>query len=236
MDQRYINDLLFPNLPRAYSESTHGYLEIGSGRKIAAFGVRLAEAERVVVYCHGNGEDAYDAAKYLGSMLPQSVGLIIPEYAGYGLSDGVKCEEGCYAAAACAYDWVTQRHGYTSDRITFAGYSLGSGVAVWLASEKSASALVLFAPFYNGRRLLANWIGDEEQLGNQDPFPSDRIISRISTPTVVIHGASDEVIPISQGRSLFRAAGNPTVFHEVDAQHNDLLVKFGYDGFRSVFQ
>ena len=56
-----------------------------------------------------------------------------------------------------------------------------------------------------------------------DRFHNLRHIRRVRAPVLVIHGTADEVIPVSHGRLLYEAAGQPRQALWIDgAHHNDV--------------
>lgn len=235
----YATDLLFPAPPPTYTEETPGFVNIGNGCRTAALAINLEQAKCVILHCHGNGEDAHEVAELMRKMLPQEYGMIIPDYAGYGLSDGEKSEEGCVAAAKAAYDWLVDAKGFSSCDIVISGFSLGTGIAVALAAHCKVNGIALFAPFFNGRSLIEGWVGKSTTdaiLGKESPFPSDKILKTLEVPIAVAHGKHDEVIPIECGRKIYKCARKPFGFHVVESGHNDLFIRLGMEGFSAVMQ
>jgi fermentation-respiration switch protein FrsA (DUF1100 family) len=54
-------------------------------------------------------------------------------------------------------------------------------------------------------------------------FPSARWLERVRTPTLVIHGERDRVIPVALGRRLYDAVRGPKRLLIVEGgDHNDL--------------
>jgi len=237
MLSEWVNDLLFPAPTPTYTKYTPGFVEVGMWRKVAAFGINLDQAETVLLYCHGNGEDAYCAAETMRMVLPLSCGILVPDYQGYGLTEGVRCEHGCVSAAVDAYDWLTTSLALPPEQVVIAGFSLGTGVAIQLAAQHACKGLALFAPFLNGRSLIEHWVGNdsaEAMLGVDSPFPSDQILKTLDVPLAVVHGKQDDVIPFEFGQKVYKSARKPVGFHEVTSRHNDLFLRLGAVGFSKV--
>jgi pimeloyl-ACP methyl ester carboxylesterase len=92
----------------------------------------------------------------------------------------------------------------THPHITVVGRSLGSGVAVRLASQRPAARLVLITP-YNSVEELAAWqfpIFPVKWL-LKDTFESWKYAAHITVPTLLIAAEHDEVIPRSSTERLF---------------------------------
>src|SRR5882762_8834053 len=76
--------------------------------------------------------------------------IVEHEYRGYGKSNGRPTERGIYTDAETAYDHLVKA-GYRPDKIIVHGESLGTAVAVDLASHRQCAAVVLEAPFTSAK-------------------------------------------------------------------------------------
>jgi pimeloyl-ACP methyl ester carboxylesterase len=104
--------------------------------------VRAHEGPNAIVYFGGNGEDvAYNLPEF-SSTLPDYA-LYLMNYRGYGGSAGTPTEQAIHQDAQALFDWVHARH----SNVVVMGRSLGSGVAIRLASERPAARLVLITPY-----------------------------------------------------------------------------------------
>jgi len=107
-----------------------------------------ADAKRLIVYAHGNGEHVADQASLvfrLQSHLQATV--FVYDYRGYGRSRGKPTERGCVADGMAAQRWLADREGVSTEDIVLMGRSIGGGVSVAAAAEQGACALVLEATF-----------------------------------------------------------------------------------------
>jgi fermentation-respiration switch protein FrsA (DUF1100 family) len=131
------------------------------------------------------------------------------DYPGFGQSEGVASEAGCYAAADAAYDWLAQQ--VPAQQIILVGQSLGGGVATEIASRRTHRALVLlktFTSFPDVARAelpifpFAQWLAHNhfDNLGK---------IKQCHGPVFIAHGDCDHLIPFSQAQQLFEAAPDP---------------------------
>jgi len=89
------------------------------------------------------------------------------------------------------------------------GESLGTAMAIKLASEGIGEAVVLEAPFTSFTDLVAVQypLEDLRQHLTQH-WNSAGKISGLKQPLLVIHGRFDKIVPIEQGRAVFRDAGS----------------------------
>src|SRR5690349_683895 len=99
----------------------------------------------IVLYFHGNGGSLWNRRLRAQALTETGRGLLMVSYRGYSGSSGSPSEEGLKTDARAAYEWL--RRSYESSRIVAYGESLGTGVAVRLASEAPVAGLVLDAPY-----------------------------------------------------------------------------------------
>jgi len=180
------------------------------GLALAAWYLPPADARApVIVHFHGNAGHIGDRAPLLRPYLDAGFGVLLAEYRGYGGNPGRPTEAGLYADARAALDFVTGE-GIGAERIVLYGESLGTGVAVWLASETPVAALVLEAPFTSAVDVGASaYPFVPVRLLMLDRFQSLRHIGGIAAPVLVLHGELDATVPIAHGRRLLAAASEP---------------------------
>ena len=151
--------------------------------------------------------------------------VLIVEYPGYGMSGGKPSEAAFYSAADAAYDYVLSRSDIDAGKIIPAGLSLGTGVAVDLASRKPVAGLALLAPFTSMDELAQRLVPfAPTSLILKHHFRSMDKIATLHTPILIIHGNRDRLIPTEMSHRLAAAAKQAqvtTLFVETD--HNDLF-------------
>jgi fermentation-respiration switch protein FrsA (DUF1100 family) len=132
-------------------------------------------------------------------------------YRGYSGSTGTPTEAGLHTDARTAYDWVVQS--YEASRLVAYGESLGTGVAVRLASERPLAGLILDAPYTSIADVasLTYWYVPVSWL-MLDQFRSLDIIERVKAPILILHGIDDRIIPFGFGEQLYAAAPEPKRF------------------------
>ena len=181
-----------------------------------------SDARPWVLYLHGNASNVATRLNILHCERLRALGLnvLAAEYRGFGGMEGVPTEAGLDADARSAYAYLRQSLHADPRRIIIYGWSLGSAVAVDLASHVDEAAVVLEGapasvvaigerryPFFPIRLLIRN------------PFESIRKIDKIGSPVLFLHSSPDEIIPFEEGRRLFEAAPEPKQFVEVTGGH-----------------
>jgi fermentation-respiration switch protein FrsA (DUF1100 family) len=196
-------------------------LNTPDGERISGWWFESDQGPYATIYLHGNGGYLSIYIDHLEAIRKAGSSLLIIDYRGYGESTGSPSESGLYADAQAAYDWLRKR-GYPANRIVVQGLSLGTAVAVDLASRNSVGGVVLEAPLSSARAVAADLIGFP---GWTLPLGFDSIgkIGKLRAPLLVIHGDRDRVINLRLGRELFDAAPEPKEFFLVPgAGHEDL--------------
>jgi fermentation-respiration switch protein FrsA (DUF1100 family) len=191
-------------LPQAEEAS----LTSSDGEKLIAWAVPAQGHKPVVIYFQGNAEGLSARVNRFTWLTADGTGLLALCYRGYGGSTGKPSEQGLILDARAAYDFVRAR--YPAKRIVLFGESLGTGVAVALASEHEIGALILDAPFSSTADVGAaaypfapvRWL-------MKDTFRSDERIGRVSAPLLVLHGERDTIVPIRFAERLFALAREP---------------------------
>ncbi len=152
-----------------------------------------------LLYFGGNAEDVSYNLPGLANALPDHA-VYLMHYRGYGGSAGQPSEAALVADAVALFDKVRTEHAH----IVVIGRSLGSGVAVQLASQRPVARLVLVTPYDSLQDLAAEqfpcfpvrWL-------LRDRFESWRYAQQLSVPTLVIAAEHDEVIPRRSTQALY---------------------------------
>ena len=180
-----------------------------------------------IVFFHGNGGHIGHRGGKVRGFLERGYGVLLVGWRGYGGNEGKPTEAGLYADGYAALRFLDQQ-GIGKQKIVLYGESLGTGVAVELASRGAGHVLVLEAPFTS----LAQAAADRFPLFPvrwliRDRFDSQSKIGKVTAPILIIHGEADVVLPVSLGRALLEKANEPKkgVFIQ-KAGHNNLY-EFG---------
>lgn len=207
-------------------------IEVEDGEKIAAW-YRPAEDEgKTLLYFPGNGGSVADSQDRFSEMLQSGFGFLGVSYRGYPGSSGSPSETGLFLDGLASYDWLADR-GVPAEKIVLYGWSLGSGIASKVASERQAAALVLEAPFLSAEAIAQNLyplypVG----LLMKDRYRTDLILARIKQPLVVLHGSDDLTIPVGHGREIIRRySGRKLLLEFPGGSHADLWDR---DGWRKI--
>jgi len=184
----------------------------------------------VIAYFHGNGGHMGYRVERLLRFAREGYGVLMVEYRGYGGNAGAPSETGFYADARAALGFL-EREAVPPSRFVLYGESLGSGVAVELATQHSVAALVLEAPITSVAEVAQHhfpYVPASRLV--IDRFDSLLRIDQVKAPILVLHGGRDRVVPVRFGRALFDAAPEPKEgWFAPEAGHEDLARYGGLD-------
>lgn len=177
-----------------------------------------------LLICHGNAGNLSESdrpAHYSG-LRRVGLNLLAFDYRGYGESGGAASEQGLYRDADAAYRYLRDHRRVPAERIVVFGHSLGSAVAIDLASRVPAAGLIvegaLTSAVHRGQELYpfvpVRWIA-RSRFNSIDKVPG------IAVPKLFLHATRDDVIPLAHGRRLFNAAAEPKTFVELKGGHGD---------------
>ena len=182
----------------------------------------------VVLFLHGNAQEVYSWSLVRRELEPLGCRMLLIDYHGYGKSEGEPSEEGLYMDGRAAMRWLEET-GVGGEEVVVFGKSLGGAVACEVAQGRDIMALILESTFSSlssvaGR--LFPILPRGVLLG--ESYDSLGKITRVRCPVLVIHGERDELIPVEEGMTLYRAAPGPKeLFLVPGAGHNDVSLAAG---------
>jgi uncharacterized protein len=186
------------------------WLGTPDGVRLHGWAVTREDTRLVTLYLHGNAGNVTHRSQQISAITAAGSSILMLDYRGYGKSGGRPTEKGLYTDAQTAYQHLI-RTGYRPEQIILHGESLGTAVAIELASRNPWAAVVLEAPFPSARavaRTVFPIIGPMLVWS----FDSVKKIPRIRSPLLFIQGDRDDIIPLRLGQELFAAAPEPKTF------------------------
>jgi fermentation-respiration switch protein FrsA (DUF1100 family) len=206
-------------------------IELRSEDEIKLSGwVILSEKDKLtspwLLFCHGNASDISYIDYIARYKLFTSLGLNVLtfDYRGFGESKGKPSEAGLYKDAMASYNYLTVVKHIQPEKIIIYGHSLGTGVAIDLATRVPAAALVVEAGFQSNPKTAHQMYSFLPMrllsLLMRNRFMSIDKIDRITMPKLFIHSSADEIFPISEGRALYDKALPPKSFLEIKGSHD----------------
>ena len=182
--------------------------EAEDGTKLLGFFFGHPNPQCSILYCHGNGEDVSHNGPLMAHLRDSlQASILLFDYRGYGESEGSPYEAGLIQDGLAAQAWLAEKMNIAPQDTVIWGRSLGGGVAVAVAQQRGARALVLQNTFHDMSEVAANkfpWLPVRWMMRNR--YPSVERIKQYEGPLLQCHGSADRVIPLAMGKQLFTAA------------------------------
>ena len=181
------------------------------------------ESRDTVIVFHGNAGNRAHRVPLATALRRIGLQVLLFDYRGYGGNPGSPTEQGLAMDARAAREFLITQRGVDPHRVIYFGESLGTGVAVELASEHPPAALILRSPYTSMSDVGQHhypWL--PVRLLLRDRYDSLAQISRVRSRLLIIVGERDSVVPAEFSRRLYDAAAQPKAFVSIaGADHND---------------
>ncbi len=171
-----------------------------------------------VIVCHGQVGLIDGWEQRMTSLRKLGYHCLLVEYPGYGRSQGEPVESQFTDVLVGAYDWLVKRDDVDPHKIIGLGRSMGGGVISLLTEHRKLSHLWLMSTFtslkpFMRKKGIPGWL-------LKSPLNNLKRIRRHQIPTLIIHGAEDNVVPAQHGRQLASAAADADLILE-KADHDN---------------
>jgi len=217
--------IFFPNYPGRLTGDwqPHGlpiqdvWIETPDGVKLHSWWVPNPGAKFTFLAFHGNAANIANRADLYRFLWNLPANVLAVEYRGYGRSDGEPSEQGLYRDGEAAYDYLLRNRAIKPEQIVSFGQSLGTAVAVDLATKRKVRGIVLEAPFPSTRAVAkkaypflpgAGWVAKSK-------FDTARKLASVNVPILIVHCSNDPVLPSPLSEDVFHAAHDPKSFFEI---------------------
>jgi fermentation-respiration switch protein FrsA (DUF1100 family) len=208
------------------------FFPAADGTKLHGWFVPAAKPEvrATLLWFHGNAGNISDRLDNLALLHRHlDLSIFIFDYREFGLSEGEISKAGTYHDARGAWSHlVKERHIDPRDILLF-GRSLGTALAVFIASAEPCLGVILEAAFTSSLDMLRRYFpwGVPARL-LESGYESLSRIEKIHAPILFIHAEHDEAIPVEMAKRLYQKAKTVKRFHLVTgASHNDTYVVGG---------
>ena len=183
-----------------------------------------------ILFFHGNGEVVSDYDGIAPFYHGVGTNLVVADYRGYGSSGGSPTFTSLAKDAHLLLEAVQEelsRKKFHRD-LWIMGRSMGSISALELAFHHpdQIRGLIIESGFSSVTRLIKH-LGLPSRGIDLEPIERERLsmIQKISTPTLIIHGEFDTLVPLQESRDLFAclATNQKQLLIIPDADHNSVM-------------
>ncbi len=176
---------------------------IQSENKLVSWYFEKNSDYKTILFFHGNAGKLDNRVYKLNELSKLEINYLIIAYRGFSGNEGKPTESGLYEDAKSAKIWLNN-NGVKDKDIILYGESLGTAVAVDLASKNKFAGIILESPFTSMTRLAQKYYPIfPVKIILKDKFDSINKIQKINSPLLVMHGEEDTIVPFSMGVEIF---------------------------------
>ena len=155
----------------------------------------------LIFYLHGNKGSIDSWGNNAKIYTDLGYDIFFLDYRGFGKSEGqIENQEQVFKDISIVYDKVIDN--YKDKNNSIIGYSIGTGLATYLASIKNPNKLILQAPYYNFLEystLRAPYFPD---FLKKFQFETNKYITKVKSQIYIFHGNQDQLISIKNSERL----------------------------------
>ena len=195
-----------------------------------------------LLYFHGTFFTLFQNLHKIEALREAGFSVLAVDYRGWGVSTPITpSEQSILQDADVAWIELQRREPRAARRVIY-GHSMGSAVAVDVASRLHAntdygalileSAFTSFADVARASGFLTQFLAQF----NHERFDSLAKIARVQAPLLMIHGSQDPIIPLSLAKKLFAAAHSPKQWLTIEGGEHTDLDQTGHAPYQAALQ
>lgn len=170
---------------------------------------KTGEEAPLLLFFGGNAQNSSNTClSFLQSDIYQyfnGYNFMIVDYPSYGLSEGKISDITMFDTALKTYDYATQLEDVDEDKIVVMGYSIGTGVATYTASQRNVNGLILLSPYDEALSLYNDTLnifhGPLKVLAKYK-FKSIEYAPDVKVAPIIFTSYADEVINYNDSLNL----------------------------------
>ncbi len=225
--------IYFPdqNIPRKAVDGVIQDISVTTedGLELSAWFIKPGARDKpVILFFHGNAGNISHRLFKVSEYINAGYGVLMAEYRGYGGNPSTPTEDGLYKDGRACFAWLNKA-GYADKDIVLYGESLGTGVAVQMASTREVKALILETPYArlsDPAQKTYFFIPFIEKLMH-DKYRSIDKINSVSAPKLFMIAGKDDVLGPQTGINLYEAAPAPKALEVFDEAGHNTMYQYG---------
>lgn len=222
------------------------------GIRLRGWFIPSPDSRKTIIFMHGWGMNRADIYKNTYFLHDLGYNLMYFDFRALGQSGGNVSSIGYLEIRdlQAAIKFLKETYPNACEKIGLYGLSMGGMVAICEGARNADVACVVAeASYYSFRRVVTRWAWvhnrvpylplipivlhyiRQELHANPEHFSPRYNVSKLSPkPVFIIHGACDNLVPVSQAKKLYRKAGKPKQLWLVpNARHNKCAEMGGFE-------
>ena len=175
---------------------------------------------KTILFFHGNAGELSARVYKLNKFHELNLNFLIISWRGFSGNNGKPTEQGLYKDAENAVAWLEAK-GISKKDIILYGESLGTGIAIELATKDQYSGVILESPYTSmidmGKRFYPFL---PISILQKDKYNSLKKLNMIKSPILVLHGKADTLVPFYMGKKIYDAANEPKYYYFPDIDNH----------------
>ncbi len=199
---------------------------------------QTGKTKGTILFLHGNGENISSHIKMVWWLARSGYNLFMPDYRGYGFSEGEPDLEGVHRDVKAAMEWLLQRKDINKQRLVLYGHSLGGAIATTSLADspyrEHFKALIVESSFTRYRtaarealgRVWVTWLFQYPLSWTiRDDYAPIDAIPRISPiPVLLVNNKNDPVVESYHSKRLYDAAREPKDYWQFDSSQHWVFI------------
>jgi len=162
-------------------------------KKLNGLLFKTPNSKGLIFYLHGNAGSLDTWGSIAKNYTDLGYDIFILDYRGFGKSEGkIENQDQVYQDLTFAYNKLITK--YDRNKVVIIGYSIGTGLATYLATIENPKKLILQAPYYNFIELSSGRVPLVPDFLKKFKFETDKYIVKVKSPIYIFHGNKDQVI------------------------------------------
>ena len=175
---------------------------------------------KTILFFHGNAGELSARVYKLNKFHELDLNFLIISWRGFSGNNGKPTEKGLYKDAENAVAWLEAK-GINKKDIILYGESLGTGIAIELATKDQYSGVILESPYTSmidmGKRFYPFL---PISILQKDKYNSLKKLNMVKSPILVLHGKADTLVPFYMGKKIYDAANEPKYYYFPDIDNH----------------
>ena len=179
---------------------------------------------KTLVFFHGNAGGLENRIYKLNHLSDLNLNYLIFAYRGFSGNNGKPTEEGIYRDSKAVINWLNSK-GIKKKDIILYGESLGGAVAIEIAQKESFAGIILESTFTSmidmGQKYYPIF---PVSFLLKDKYETKNKIKNLNSPTLVMHGKKDKVVPFYMGEKIYDLLNTPK--YKYFTNNDDHMMEF----------